>query len=161
MASGQLEQRQRTSQQSQRAPRFLLVDDDPLVLEAMHRVLSDARPNWELVDAHSTRAALIELYGKQFDVVVTDLELAGASGLELLETLDRHCPHISRVVHSARLDAYLTHPALNAATGMLSKPAQPRELVSMLNDALWASVVARRTQAHSTDQTRAAAGAGG
>ena len=139
-----LQSRRAPSEPQVRAPRFLLVDDDEATTRSVVRVLRAARPKWELVVANSTRSALIELFRRQFDVVVTDLEMSGTDGLELVELIARHCPDVSCVVHSARLDRYLGHPSLAWVTALVRKPAPEAHLIGTLNDALWASVTARR-----------------
>ena len=131
-------------QRSERRPRFLLVDDEPLVLRALRRVLRAARPLWEVVEAQTAQQALIELANREFDVVVTDLDLGHASGLELVEWLGRYSPEVACVVHSGRLVDYAGHPSLSLAARLVAKPAEPGHLVGVLNDALWQSVSTRR-----------------
>jgi DNA-binding NarL/FixJ family response regulator len=144
MASGEYERAPLASMRTGRTPRFLLVDEDPLVLKVMHRTLQAQRPTWQLSDAHSTRAALIDLCTREYDVVVTELELPDNSGLDLIATLDHYYPHVACVVYSSRLEKYLGHPALSSVAILLGKHAEPGRLVAALNEALWASVVARR-----------------
>ncbi|HXK17430.1 MAG TPA: response regulator, partial [Polyangiaceae bacterium] len=63
-----------TSGSAVRLPRILLVDDDPIVLRALRRLLLGARPGWEIDMAESAEAALLLIESKSYDVVVTDLQ---------------------------------------------------------------------------------------
>jgi DNA-binding NarL/FixJ family response regulator len=130
----------RNSRELQRAPRFLLVDDDAALLRSTRRIVGSARPNWQLRTAHTKRDALIELRSRHFDVLVTDIELGGRSGLELLDTANREFPHLACVIHSAQVETYAGHPSLMVADALVRKACQPQELVAALTDALWASV---------------------
>jgi len=144
MFSAPLQSRPAPSEPQVRSPRVLLVDDDQTVLRGVVRVLRAARPKWELAVANSTRSAQIELFDRQFDVVVTELEMSGTDGLELIELVAHHCPEVSCVVHSARIDRFVGHPSLARVTALIRKPAAEPHLIGTLNDALWASVTARR-----------------
>jgi DNA-binding NtrC family response regulator len=135
----------RSSRELQRAPRVLLVDDDPALLRATQRFIGSARPNWQLRTAYTTRDALIELRSRHFDVLVTDIDLGGRSGLELLDTVHREFPNLACVIHSAQVETYAGHPSLMVAVAMLRKTCQPQELVAALTDALWASIRAVET----------------
>ena len=65
--------------------RLLLVDDDPKILVVLTRAL--ANPELEVVVAH-TGAEALELLGRQsFDVVVSDIQMPGISGLKLLRAV--------------------------------------------------------------------------
>jgi PleD family two-component response regulator len=70
-----------------RLPRILLVDDDPIVLRALRRLLLGGRPGWEIDVAESGDAALSRLESKTYDVVVTDLHMPGLDGVTLLGRL--------------------------------------------------------------------------
>jgi DNA-binding NarL/FixJ family response regulator len=103
-------------------------------------MVQSARPSWQLRSVHSTRDALIELRNRHFDVLVTDIDLGGRSGLQLLEIVHRDFPHVACVVHSAQVETYAGHPSLMRATALVHKPGQARDLVAALTDALWATV---------------------
>jgi len=130
-----------------RPPRFLVVDDEPAVLRAIARVVGSARPSWQLRTVHSTRDALIELCNRRFDVLVTEIELAGRSGLELLDVIHHDFPHLACVVHSAQVETYAGHPSLLQAVTLLQKPCRPKNLIAAMTDALWNSVSAGEARA--------------
>jgi PAS domain S-box-containing protein len=75
-------------EQGEDRPRLLLVDDEPLLLKAMARLLGD---DFRVVPAGSGRDALALLEaGEAFDLVVSDLMMAEVSGMELFDWLYEH-----------------------------------------------------------------------
>src|SRR5882672_6883913 len=92
-----------TSGSSARLPRILLVDDDPIVLRALRRLLLGARPGWEIDMAESVEAALSLIDGKAYDVVVTDLHMPVLGGMTLLTRLKSEHPSVMRVIHSSHV----------------------------------------------------------
>ncbi|WP_165246098.1 response regulator [Paludisphaera soli] len=81
-ALGQLE-----SRLSRRLRSVLLVEDDPVQLESMRRLLGSH--DVETVGARTAAECLDRLRSATFDCMVLDLSLPDASGYSLLETLSR------------------------------------------------------------------------
>ncbi|WCJ58948.1 response regulator [Fontisphaera persica] len=76
--------------------RVLLVEDDPPVLRTLERMLkSDGH---EVYAVGEMPSALQVLEAQPVDVVITDLMLPGASGVELLRFLQDHHPHLPAIV---------------------------------------------------------------
>ena len=125
-----------TSGASVRAPRVLLVDDDPIVLRAIRRLLLGARPGWEIDMAESGDAALRLLAAKTYDVVVTDLHMPVVDGLALLRRLKSEQPSLMRIVHSSHVESLPPAQADELAHALLSKPSRPDELVRILDWAI-------------------------
>ena len=72
-----------------RARRILVVDDDPLVLFTLRGIL-EMTGQYEIVTAASAQEALAALDREgDFGVVVTDLVLGNASGVDLTEEIAR------------------------------------------------------------------------
>lgn len=69
-----------------RGARILLVDDEPLVLDAMRIALEDAGAT---VVAAASGTEALAVAGRPFDLYVFDLALAGESGLDLLANIER------------------------------------------------------------------------
>lgn len=80
---------------------ILFVDDDPSMLKAFERLLHVERHRWEMVFVRSLDAAYERLADRSVDVLVTELRLAGKSGLPLLETVKRDYPGVTRIIFSA------------------------------------------------------------
>jgi DNA-binding NtrC family response regulator len=121
---------------SPRRPRILLVDDDPIVLRALKRVLLAARPGWEIETAEGGAAALRCVARNGYDVVVTDLHMPQGSGLMLLERLKTEQPSVMRVVHSSHVESLSAEQAHDLAHAVLRKPGRPDEPVVIIDWAL-------------------------
>lgn len=130
-----------TSSKGVRLPRILLVDDDPMVLRAIRRLLLGARPGWEIDMAESADAALTLLNATSYDVVVTDLHMPVFDGIALLKRLKTEQPSLMRVVHSSHVESLTAEQADEFAHALLSKPSRPDLLVSVLD---WAIEQRRR-----------------
>ncbi len=119
-----------------RPPRVLLVDDEPPVLRTLVRVLKQRQPSWEISAADSAFVAVDMLRAQHFDVLVTDLNMPGVTGKELLEYAKRHCPAMVRVVHSALLDVSNAESVTDLCDIVLNKPVWPETLVNIIAGAL-------------------------
>ena len=125
-----------TSGASVRAPRVLLVDDDPIVLRAIRRLLLGARPGWEIDMAESGDAALRLLEAKTYDVVVTDLHMPVVDGVALLRRLKSEQPSLMRVIHSSHVESLTREELEELSHAVVTKPGRPDELVMVLEWAL-------------------------
>jgi DNA-binding NtrC family response regulator len=125
-----------TSGSAVRLPRILLVDDDPIVLRALRRLLLGARPGWEIDMAESAEAALLLIESKSYDVVVTDLQMPVLDGATFLVRLKKEHPSIMRVIHSSHVESLTPELAHELAHAILAKPGRPDELIVVLEWAL-------------------------
>lgn len=124
------------SSQSPRRPRLLLVDDDPLVVRALRRLLLAARPGWEIDTAESGEAGVELARHTRYDVVVTDLHMPKSSGVVFLEWLKAEQPDVVRVIHSSHVEALPAEVAPQLAHAVLTKPCRPDEPLLILDWAL-------------------------
>src|SRR5690606_15641732 len=81
------------------AGRILVVDDEP----DLRWVLSDlfARAGFEVATAADGRAALAEVVTRDFDVVLSDVRMAGGDGVQLLQDVRAHDPDLPVILLSA------------------------------------------------------------
>ena len=121
---------------SVRGSRILLVDDDPMILRAMRRLLLTARPGWEIDMAESAAAASALLEAKSYDVVVTDLQMPVVGGALLLERLKAEQPSVMRVIHSSHVEAFGSQGLDSLAHAAVNKLGRTDELVLVLDWAL-------------------------
>jgi HD-like signal output (HDOD) protein len=115
-----------------RMTRILFVDEDPdcmAQLEELRRYHRD----WQLSFASSAHAALAELERAPVDVVVSDLELAGADGAELLKRVKECHPQTVRIALSASTDSSLIARALPVSHQFISKPCDFITLQNLLH----------------------------
>lgn len=125
-----------TSGPAVRAPRILLVDDDPYVLRALRRLLLGARPGWEIDMTESGDAALGLVEGRTYDVVVTDLHMPVVDGAALLERLKSEQPSVMRVIHSSHVESLGPERSQELAHAVVVKPGRPDELVIVVEWAI-------------------------
>ena len=85
--------------------KLLVVDDHPLILEALALYVAEAEPGWTLLTALSRDDALRVLaLHADCDAMLLDLALPGTRGLAFLAELRRDRPRLPIVVLSATHD---------------------------------------------------------
>jgi len=118
--------------------KILVVDDHPLILQALADALPELEPDLEVLGAIDRDEALFAL-ARHPDcaLVLLDLALPGAHGLELLVQLRRAHPRLPIVVLSATHDRGTVSAALTAgAQGYIAKTSTPRELLEAVRTVL-------------------------
>lgn len=114
-------------------PRILVVEDDVHFLPALCRILER---HYVVTETRTAESALdLVLGGYEFDIILSDMGLAGWSGGDLYKRLARRRdPHAGRVVILSGLDVAVVHPALAADLGdrVLAKPISPAALLAAL-----------------------------
>jgi len=114
--------------------RALVVEDNEQVLNLLGAYLREE--GFQVALAADARKALLELRN-EFDVVVSDLKLPGASGHDVVSAVKARWPSTQVVVITGIQDAQVAADALNAgADRYLFKPFGMPELRSHLVDAL-------------------------
>jgi HD-like signal output (HDOD) protein len=112
--------------------RVLFVDDDPLLLNLYALMLGDQSDTWEVVLAGNGRKALEILGQHHFDVVVSDMNMAGMNGVELMTEICRQHPQVSRIIISGIGDQEEIARCLETTHQFLAKPIKQSELRSTL-----------------------------
>jgi DNA-binding NarL/FixJ family response regulator len=118
--------------------KILIVDDHPLVLHALQEVLPQLNGSLEIFGA-STRAETLLMLARHPDLslVLLDLTLPGARGLDLLAELRRDRPLLAIVVLSATHDSATVGAAIAAgARGFVAKTASPHALLDAIETVL-------------------------
>lgn len=109
--------------------RTLLVEDEALARHELRYLLESAHPDIEIVgeaaDATAARAALARL---RPDLLLLDISLPGATGFELLESLDEVPP----VIFVTAYDQYATRAFEVSALDYVLKPVNPLRLAQAL-----------------------------
>ena len=116
-------------------PKILVVDDEAANRVTLERILR--REGWEVVQAPDGRQALELVRTQGADVVVSDLNMPGMSGLELLRATREVSPDIEFVVMTAYGTVETAVEAMkDGAYDFVTKPLKRRELVNTLRKAL-------------------------
>jgi len=114
--------------------KILVVDDHPLILEALKQVLRDLQPDIEVMEARDAVQALDQAgTHPDLSLVLLDLTLPKTHGLELLAELRQRCPDVPVVVLSATEDRETVLRAINdGAMGFIPKTSRTEVLVAAL-----------------------------
>jgi len=115
--------------------RILCVDDEPNVVNLKCAILEQA--GHEATPATSAREAISLIETREFDAVVTDWRLGSASGHSVVLAA-KHRSSTPVVVVSGYVGEAYQAPKPSADL-YLEKPANPEELVLILNELLKAS----------------------
>lgn len=113
----------------------LIVDDEKDITELL--TLSLSRMDIETYCAHSLSEALALLDQQSFDLCLTDMNMPGGSGLELVEYIQAHKSNLPVAVITAHASAEHAVFALKAgAFDYLAKPISLKQLKSVIEFAL-------------------------
>ncbi|MBN1608759.1 MAG: response regulator [Polyangiaceae bacterium] len=105
------------------------------------RLLRVERPQWDVSTASTVPEAVECLRQARYDVLVTDLDMPGSNGVELLMHVALRYPDTIRVVHSARVREMGGERVAQLADVVLTKPVEPSRLIGVLHAALGPSGV--------------------
>lgn len=120
-------------------PRVLMVDDEPRVLAGFRRALLGRGLECELREAGNGREALEVLRREPIDVVLSDVQMPGMDGLELLQAIRAETAwETVQVVIVTGLDArdQKARAIELGASDLLTKPVSTAELQARLRNAL-------------------------
>lgn len=118
------------------AQRILIVDDEAHIRNVMSSIL--ARAGYEVAAADSVRQALDLVAAEQpFDIVLSDIMMAGADGLSLLDHLHRQNPYRLVIMVTAVHDISVAMAAIRCgAYDYLLKPFEREQLLAIVRRAL-------------------------
>jgi two-component system, probable response regulator PhcQ len=117
-------------------PAVLVVDDEPTVTASLRRLFH--KEPWRILEAHSGEDAL-EIFGREsIDVIVTDEEMPGMSGCDLLARVRRQHPETVRMVLTGRASLDLVIRAVNEGEiyRFFLKPCQMEDLAVSIRQAV-------------------------
>jgi DNA-binding NtrC family response regulator len=119
------------------SPTLLLVDDDPCMLHLLYDVIAEACGSGVDVRAiNSASDARAYIEQNLVDILVTDLEMPGINGIELLRCAKHKnpCAQVLFITGHSTLEA-LAEALESGASDYLLKPLDIDALVTLVNDA--------------------------
>ena len=120
---------------SRMSGRVLIVDDARAIRTVLRRVLESA--GYEVMDAADADSALDLLRRSPVDVVLTDVQMPGRSGVELAQLVVREFPGIKVIAMSGFEDSHLSRlPAELGIDAALAKPMHPDALIGAVREAM-------------------------
>jgi len=118
-----------TSKPGPKRARILVVEDDEEAALFTVHVLTH-RGQYDVTHTADSVAALQLATSEHWDLVVTDMDLPGMSGLELADTLRREVPGMPVAVVTAHSPAAMTAATFRPAEVYLEKPLRIDALLS-------------------------------
>jgi DNA-binding NtrC family response regulator len=117
-------------------PTILLVDDEPNVLHAAMRNFH--QQPFLMFTATDAKSARLILQTRHVDLIVTDENMPGQSGTELLKWVMEHLPRVVRIVLTGQPSADVAIRAINEASvfRFLQKPCHPFDLAMAIREGL-------------------------
>ena len=137
--------------------KILVVDDDPFSRKVVLRVL-DGLQVAHVTETPSGEAAIAAMLDEQFDLVITDVQMPGINGLELLRRLRVGSTAASSDTHVIVLTSFSNTEVLGIAmaldvNGFLVKPMKPVSVAEKIMQAVSERVVVRAPLAYQSVNT--------
>jgi DNA-binding NtrC family response regulator len=118
-----------------RISRLLIVDDDPIVLTLLSRLVTSRLKQLLVETADSPYVALERIKIQAYDVVISDVRMPGMNGLDLASRIGTISPRTSIVLISGALD-HSDQVWSCDIFAYLEKPIDPDLLIHTVADAL-------------------------
>ncbi len=113
--------------------KILIVDDHAVVREGLKQILEGVSGMAVTGEAGTGAEALKAIESRRFDVVVLDISLPNASGIDILTQIKAEHPQIAVLVLSIHPEEQYAVRALQAgASGYLTKDTAPDELAAAI-----------------------------
>lgn len=113
----------------------LFVEDEPLILQGLQRMLRPRRREWDMRFQEGGVAALAAMAERPADLVVSDLRMPGMDGAELMAEVARRHPGTIRLILTGHADREMVLRCLGNTHRILSKPFEPGRLGEVVDEA--------------------------
>jgi len=115
--------------------RILLIDDDRLIRKVFRMILS--KEGYDVIEAEDGEAGLRMVRADKPDIVITDFQMPGISGLEVLSEIRKLKINLPVIMLTAFGDVVLTIKAIQlGAFDFLEKPVTPEQLKATVGNAI-------------------------
>lgn len=133
MSSSDEKMRNRSSSRSDNLLKTFLVDDHPVVLEAVRREI-EATMDIEVCGATGSAAeAFRQIEELRPDAAIVDISLEDGHGIGLVQNISSQCEDVDSIVYSMYDEMVYAERAIKAgASGYLMKDEHPEELVEAI-----------------------------
>ena len=133
----------------ERKKSVLVVEDEPSMREYLREVLTQEGYEVSVFPGAMSALAYLSKSEKQTDLMLTDIGLPGASGLDLLQTVKMVSPELPVILLSGLYEVELALTALkNGAADYLVKPVNAIELTGVVNNHLRPDTQRKQAEAH-------------
>ena len=113
--------------------RIILADDHSFIRLGLVQILKDEYPAAEIKQVADGETLIKEVTLHEWDLVISDLDMPGRSGLEALEQIKLIKPHLPVLILSIYAeDLYAVRVLKAGASGYLNKNSAPDELITAI-----------------------------
>lgn len=113
--------------------RILLADDHSFIRLGLIQILKDEYPSVEIQEVSDGESLIKEVMNQDWDLVISDLDMPGRSGLEALEQIKLIKPKLPVLILSIFTeDLYAIRVLRAGAAGYMNKNAAPYELITAI-----------------------------
>lgn len=111
--------------------RILLADDHRIIRLGLIQILKDEYPTAQIKEVNDGEELVKEVMQNDWDLVISDLDMPGRSGLEALEQIKLIKPEIPVLILSIYPESLYAVRVLKAgAAGYMNKNSAPEELIA-------------------------------
>jgi len=112
---------------------ILFVDDEPMILNGLRRILYPLLKDWNMLFVESGAKGIEVLEQTEIYVVVADMRMPGMNGFELLQTVRKRFPSVIRVMLTGQPDRDVYCEVMAVCHYFLWKPARFEDLQVLFN----------------------------
>jgi len=117
--------------------RFLIADDHAIVSKGLKQILLEEYPTAKIEEAGDAETLVSKCSDEEWDVVISDLNMPGRSGLDALKQIKQVCPQLPVLIMSMYPeDQYALRVLKSGAAGYLSKERIHDELIPAIQTVL-------------------------
>lgn len=110
-----------------------MADDHSFIRMGIIQILKDEYPSAEITEVDNGEDLVREVMQYEWDLVISDLDMPGRSGLEALEQIKKIRPSLPVIILSIYTeDLYAVRVIRAGASGYLNKNSAPTELISAI-----------------------------
>jgi len=136
--------------------KILIIEDDISFCKLLEKFL--IRNNYAVNITFSAAEARLAIQNENFNLILTDLRLPDADGIELLAEFKANFPQIPVVLMTGYSEVSTAVKAIkNGASDYISKPFNPDEVLAVITNALASETTINITQKQTTKTVKAVA----
>lgn len=114
--------------------RILLADDHALVRIGIMQIIRDAYPDAFIEEVSNAADILKKVIKEDWDIILSDIDMPGRNGLEVLHDIKKIKPQIPILFLSIFPETlYAVRALKGGASGYLNKDADPEELIKAID----------------------------
>ena len=114
-------------------PTVLIVDDSRLSRMMIRAFITQAHPDWTIIEASNGQEALEKTASQAVDLMTIDLNMPGMDGLTLAAKLKHTHPTASITLITANIQESVRQRAAAAGMGFIAKPVTEDNVLACLS----------------------------